>query len=349
MTDRTADKQKNRIDWIDAAKGITILLTIIGHSVSTGICGNTARGIIFSFHMPLFFILSCVTFRFSRDQSEFLKKVKKAFRHLIIPAMITFVLITVWQCMKDTGLITSTEYWTGKLYTLFFSSGVDLQFHGITVNAVGIIWFFFALFAGRTIFDYGHLVTGDDKRLSIAAVLAGCAGVLCGQYRYLPFSLDIALAVQPFFLFGYFLKNYDMNKNLIRKTLIYGFIWLGTLYMTFPDYGNRTYLELAIRRYPLFPLCYLSAIAGTMFISGISAGICKLKHLAEPLILIGKNSLYLLCVHILDRFYAGLWKVEGHQFHTALKRLIMDLAVFAVFMLIRQALQKKVPKKKQNA
>lgn len=48
---------RQRIDWIDFAKGITILLVIIGHNVS-----GPLRGAIFSFHMPLFFILSCVTY-----------------------------------------------------------------------------------------------------------------------------------------------------------------------------------------------------------------------------------------------------------------------------------------------
>lgn len=43
---------RQRIDWIDFAKGITILLVIIGHNVS-----GPLRGAIFSFHMPLFFIL----------------------------------------------------------------------------------------------------------------------------------------------------------------------------------------------------------------------------------------------------------------------------------------------------
>lgn len=52
---------RQRIDWIDFAKGITILLVIIGHNVS-----GPLRGAIFSFHMPLFFILSCVTYSWSK-------------------------------------------------------------------------------------------------------------------------------------------------------------------------------------------------------------------------------------------------------------------------------------------
>lgn len=40
-----------RVKWIDYAKGITMLLVIIiGHTISD----DLIRGMIFSFHMPLF-------------------------------------------------------------------------------------------------------------------------------------------------------------------------------------------------------------------------------------------------------------------------------------------------------
>lgn len=51
---------KTRIQWIDIAKGITIIAMIIGHSVPYG---SSIRNLIFSFHMPLFFILTGYTMR----------------------------------------------------------------------------------------------------------------------------------------------------------------------------------------------------------------------------------------------------------------------------------------------
>ena len=43
-----------RIDEIDIAKGIGIIMTIIGHNVFAGY----VKTFIYSFHMPLFFILA---------------------------------------------------------------------------------------------------------------------------------------------------------------------------------------------------------------------------------------------------------------------------------------------------
>lgn len=140
---------ERRIDWIDCTKGIAILLTIIGHSVYYGRYGSTLRGMIFSFHMPLFFILSCLTYRCSNDMSEFRKKMIKGMCHLLSPAIITFAIMILYQCVIDTSLITNWVYWKGKIYTLIFASGVNTTINEFEVNAIGIPWFFFALFIGR--------------------------------------------------------------------------------------------------------------------------------------------------------------------------------------------------------
>ena len=73
--------KKNRIDWVDCAKGITLLLVIIGHTVSTD-ASNMVRAGIFSFHMTLFFVVSCVTGKLSNSNDEFVKKTEKGFKHL---------------------------------------------------------------------------------------------------------------------------------------------------------------------------------------------------------------------------------------------------------------------------
>ena len=44
-----------RVEWIDLAKGLGMLLVILGHCVCFG---GIMHNAIFAFHMPLFFILS---------------------------------------------------------------------------------------------------------------------------------------------------------------------------------------------------------------------------------------------------------------------------------------------------
>lgn len=274
---------ERRIDWIDCTKGIAILLTIIGHSVYYGRYGSTLRGMIFSFHMPLFFILSCLTYRCSNDMSEFRKKMIKGMCHLLSPAIITFAIMILYQCVIDTSLITNWVYWKGKIYTLIFASGVNTTINEFEVNAIGIPWFFFALFIGRSIFDLLHQKFRDSYALLAICCMVGMIGIIFGRIQWLPFSMDIALAILPFFYFGNWLKGKTMSEHSLRDLLVYGIVWICTLYLTFPDYNTWSYLELAARRYTLFPICYIAAIAGTMFICTFSVMLCKLKKFSNPI------------------------------------------------------------------
>ncbi len=341
-TETKVSSVHKRVDWIDCTKGIAILLTIIGHSVSKDVNGSILRGLVFSFHMPLFFILSCTTYKCSDNEAEFKNKVAGSMNHLLKPAIITYAIIIINQCYKNHGVLMQFDFWKSKFYTLLFSSGVNVGFNDFEVAAIGIPWFFFALFVGRTAFDLLHLKFKDEITLFMMCCLVGMMGILFGRLQWLPFSSDIALAIMPFFYFGNYLKKKDLvamsSGGALKGMLIYGLIWIVTLWAEFPDHNNWSYLELAVRRYTLFPVCYITAIAGTMFFGMFSILLCKLRKLAWPLLYIGKNSMYLLCVHILDGIYYTLWSVNGRQFHTALKRTAVDLVIFIAFMLLKSCI-----------
>lgn len=329
-----------RVDWIDCAKGIAILATIVGHSVTQGRSESMVRGLVFSFHMPLFFILSCATYQCSTNMAEFKNKTIKAMKHLLKPAMLTYIIIIAYQCIIDHNLLLNLEYWKGKLFTLLFASGVNTSFCNFEVACIGIPWFFFALFIGRTVFDLLQLKFDDEVTLLIMCCMVGMIGVIFGKFEYLPFSIDISLAIMPFFMFGNLLKRKKFNvyATPVKSMMIFFLTWICTLCVSFPDHNNWSYLELAARRYPLFPLCYITAIAGTMFIAVLSAVLCRFKKTVIPLLYVGKNSMYLLCVHILDGIWWKSWNIDGHQFQTALKRIIVNLFIFIVFMLLKNAI-----------
>ena len=55
---------KKRIAWLDTAKGIGIILVVLGHSMSPILTGHMVMEslykFLYMFHMPLFFFLSGV-------------------------------------------------------------------------------------------------------------------------------------------------------------------------------------------------------------------------------------------------------------------------------------------------
>ena len=54
-----------RVDYLDYAKGIAIILVVLGHIFS----GGNIKTYIYSFHMPLFFIISGYLFNYSNVKS----------------------------------------------------------------------------------------------------------------------------------------------------------------------------------------------------------------------------------------------------------------------------------------
>ena len=120
---------------IDIAKGIGILLVIIGH----GAIPSWSKDAISSFHMPLFFILSGYFFR---DEKP-LTRVQKDAKRLLLPYVVTMTVITLYmlvvhQLFKHDGwyyFINSLWFWifpTGAPGDLISAdqSGFSLLFFG---------------------------------------------------------------------------------------------------------------------------------------------------------------------------------------------------------------------------
>jgi len=240
-----------RIDWIDCSKGIAILLVIFGHTItSSGTrLEQVLRGGIFSFHMPLFFILSCVTYNLSSGSKQFREKTKKAFRHLIIPALVLYGLRTLINIINNIATIEWSSYIVEKASTLVWGSGVNVTLPDRVIPAFGMMWFFVALFCGRTLFDYLHLKMNN---IMFVVVICICtiSGVILGSAQWLPLSFDVALAAMPFFWFGHYLKRVDISNKTALCGVVSFVVWESSLAFSY-IIGNN-YLELAGRRYPFF-------------------------------------------------------------------------------------------------
>ena len=68
-------KLKKRLEWIDLAKGIGIILMVIGHMPSIP---SAVHNWIFSFHMPLFFFLSGYMFKKKKVKGKCFKRRRSA-------------------------------------------------------------------------------------------------------------------------------------------------------------------------------------------------------------------------------------------------------------------------------
>lgn len=287
-----------RLDWIDIAKGIAIILVIVGHTVSNP---SPLRHAIFSFHMPVFFILAGYTFR-PKPWRELLSG---SVSRLLVPFV---VLALAWQVptfLMSGAPLTSATLVAG-LETLVFASGVDVP--GLGVAAVGMAWFLAALFTSRLLFNV--LVRLFDRR-GFGVVWQGvvCAAIaFCGLSVsrfigvYLPLDFDLSCYIVLLMWVGYTARQRGLEPS-VNKPLL--FIGAGVAWLVLAALSG---LELSSRRVDGFVVATVAALAGSYCVCWVSMALEKLKDapvlgaLERGLVFCGQASLAIFAIHAVDWF-----------------------------------------------
>jgi fucose 4-O-acetylase-like acetyltransferase len=97
---------KQRIDWTDIAKGLGILAVILGHCHLPEEVWNS----IYSWHMPIFFVISGYFYRIQ----PFEILIKKKFNSLLKPYFYTCGTIALIEGVK-AGLVHWSTYFGHKI------------------------------------------------------------------------------------------------------------------------------------------------------------------------------------------------------------------------------------------
>lgn len=189
-------EQRGRIEWVDIAKGIAIILMVIGHEVNN-IDIHTA---IFSFHMPLFFILSGYTSSRVNDFSKFSRKLKKTFIHVFLLAVLMVVLLGLENLIFLKGY-TLTSFGETIIKGLWWGSNIP----AIGLMSVGVMWFLFVFFWAKLLFDLLQVVLPDRGGGLLLLIAATISYLFCNNFQhYLPQALDIVPFAALFMWIGKF-------------------------------------------------------------------------------------------------------------------------------------------------
>lgn len=333
---------KERIKWVDCAKGIAILLVIIGHTVYKPM----VRGTIFAFHMPVFFILSAYTISISASKNEYFNRLKKNFKALIIPTICTFLVFRMGMYFvydfDGFNIEKILHNICNCIAALFWSCGYYYDIGNWHIEPLGALWFMVVLFISKEIFELMIRKTGIKVSGIICAIMT-VAGYMLGYFViWLPFSIDIAFFVMVFLWFGYMLKYMDINKHMYSRFIVSAIVFLLMLAVSYKI--SNTYLELAVRKYPLFPICYIIAIIGSLcFIYGCNI-IEHLKNIAainvayDKICIIGRNSLYLYLIHVLDPIWFQYLSYHiANEWILMIVRLIADIMILYFVLKVRHS------------
>ena len=267
---------KQRDIAVDIAKAYGILLMILGH------CGGIPfllRNFIFSFHMPLFFILSGYFFKAKPLKDVF----KSGNTHLVKPYLITsffYVLLCLTAQRYDIA---------GKkvVGTIMSNGGWPSEMFGSTLPYIGPIWFLLALYWCKIFYTYLKQIT--DKCLLYSFIVSTIALIIGKYIVNLPFGILTGFCGLIFYAMGDYWKNKmvtPMNKtHLLVGIIIWGLcIWKG-------------HLELATFDCNRYPFSMLAAFIGT-YVTFLIAS--KTPKFIQPILVwIGQHTLLILCYHTL--------------------------------------------------
>lgn len=276
--------EKNRIDYLDVSKGIGMICVILGH-LSIGWI-NT---IVFTFHMPLFFIIGGFFIKKSSDSTMVIKKV----RQLIVPYIFTCLIIVVLAFVKDMimgeygSVIQDILSW---LYAAIYGSGNNYT-TPFYIKSIGAIWFLLAMFFAQVMYNF----LLDKKYCIVAILLCVIFGFITVRYVYLPWSIQSGMFALVFVHTGHVMRQKKILENQNLKTLFVSLvIWLFCMYL---DKG-RFYLVGNYSKNLVIDI--LGGISGSYFVIGCSRKVLEITWIGYALKMFGKYSLIILCLHLIE-------------------------------------------------
>lgn len=258
--------------------------------------------LIYCFHMPLFFIISGYLFNFDKWKLRFKDFFKSRVERLIIPYFLTalFFFYPFWFFLerhfgeeKNLNIPPIKEF-----LGIFYGSAVD---HYMTFNTP--LWFLPCLFISEIIFFFVLKYINKIKLQTITIFFISAIGVMIGKFYALPWSFDVAMVVQIFFLFGYILKTKKININFI--------IGLIALIIVLVDVYFFGRVDTATRHYNNVLMYFIGGISGTSFILWISNLIAKIKYISKVFYYLGIQSMTVFMWHNFGFKFASILFVYG--------------------------------------
>ena len=283
---------KKRIEYFDIAKGIAMLCIIVGHMGM-----ESVNQFVFTFHVPLFFLVSGY---FLNDRLSVREYAKIRAKQLMIPYAVTSVILVI------SGTIAS-YIWLGtkegaffgflnQVLTALYGSGSPahmIQFvEGIYAFPIGAIWFLPATWVALVIVRYFM----NWKYCGICIVIVAILGYSSSKAFWMPLSIQAGMTAAAFVYLGMLARRHQvMEKKLpseifIGTIAIWGFciLFCGKLYWVENTFTNGL-TDVA------------GALAGSYLVLRFSRMLeQRVRFLARPLRFVGENSLVILCAHTVE-------------------------------------------------
>lgn len=326
----------NRLDWLDVLKCLAMFAVICGHAATNDAAGSL-KFYIYSFHMPLFFIVSGMTLhlQLSRREYSFADIFKNKCRTLLLPYLI-FNLLTIplWLCYfrffdpeagSLTGLLTAIVYSNPTWSSLPISAS----------------WFLTTLFlATLLMFAMIRLCRDRSVPLFATGMIMGIIGYVISRFDSInllyPWHLSTVPVAAMLLMFGYlFMKNRDRIEAIIRWPYL---LIVVTFFIGFFAAGANSRITMGLNHYGNFLLFLIAVSAFSLMFYLIATVVPSLGVFK----LIGRNTIVYLCLHELGIIAMNTLSPVTKAFVTNIP-VIAALVIFIVLIPVAYVTERYLP------
>ncbi len=273
------NKLNKRIGWIDQLRGLSIFLVVYGHNFPI------FEKYIYTFHVPLFFIIS----GFFHPRTQDSNSLKKRFKNIIIPYFLWSLMLFLFWFFLGRFYGESTKYSLSVLKNfigIFYAQG------GREYMDWGIpMWFLPSVFLTFFIFYYTRKIKQIFLQILAISVLITIGFFLPFMFKtHFLWSFDVALAALVFYSFGFFFKSFFINLN--KKHSLFLIIAFGVIHFTFFTLNSKVDMYRSIYGNEL--LFVINGISGSVFYLLF----LKTFHQFKLFEFIGKSTIPILALHL---------------------------------------------------
>lgn len=204
----------SHLAWIDIVKGIGIILVVLGHAFrdemrTANIVYDYIYNIIYSFHMPLFFAISGVTFglSYSKYKNSLTTFYKKKAKSLFIPlvsysAIIYVIFVLLYKIPFFAKMLSDANY---QLYSI--PKYLQMQFLFINPYA-SHLWFIWVLFCMTLIVFTLAVVFKFSSKFKYLSVVVSIV-LFSISFFDIPSAVKLLFTNMIFFVSGILVSEYD--------------------------------------------------------------------------------------------------------------------------------------------
>lgn len=229
----------NKLIWVDNLKVLGIFAVILGHIASP------LGGFIFSWHMPLFFMIAGFFIRFDLLFKDF---IIKDFKRLMMPYFVFANIGFVVEILKRLVLHRVELNYVNELQGIF----IWMDMSSLVNTYASVLWFLPALFFTKAVLYIIHKnIHNLFYQLIVISILFGVSFLVD-----LPFGIDNAFNALLFLFIGNIFFTYYQDNKLLH---LLPFIVLGLyFFIGFPDLdmARKSYYNIFINLFFSISLVY---------------------------------------------------------------------------------------------